>query len=355
MLNSLTAAAPAKGNFKIVLLKALRHLVAQLSFRDPALLDFNQELRLIWDNAVQPLFEYTEKILTTKVFPGAGAVNLNKKVSTSHWDHLIESSFHQHLLLLAIQIIKVSEETFFQDALLRLMHWLCLPQMLENKRTFELACRLLMEISTPELYKVQEFLHWQPKILNHVYFLQDPDREFLTPLVSHTDLQVFNQMPHRSPGLLNPAEESVGGPSYAKFRVSFRQTFRKVFDSKLLEATSSGKGPAPAKHIKLLHAQYLGLMALYDIEFFAQTAIPELLLNVDSDTELGLELLLLGLREAAKVLDPAQNFRQRYMTVHEQVAEVFQGPGYASAQGSLLEQALRGLTNLVESALILMV
>jgi len=58
------------------------------------------------------------------------------------------------VLLLAIQIIKVSEEAFYQDAFMRLMNWICLPQMFENKRTFDLACRLLMEISTPELFKV---------------------------------------------------------------------------------------------------------------------------------------------------------------------------------------------------------
>lgn len=39
------AAPTTKGNFKIVLLKALRHLVAELSFRDLSLLEHNQELR----------------------------------------------------------------------------------------------------------------------------------------------------------------------------------------------------------------------------------------------------------------------------------------------------------------------
>lgn len=186
------SASSTKPNFKIVLLKALRHLVAQLSFSDPALLEYNQELRMIWQDGVQPLFQYCDKILSSKVFAGAGLINLSKKVSASHWDHLLESAFNQHLLLLAIQITKVSDETFYQDNLLRLMHWLCLPQMLENKRTADLGFRLLMEFATPELLKVQEFLHWQPRMLNHIYFLKDTGADFVTPLVSHTDLQAFN-------------------------------------------------------------------------------------------------------------------------------------------------------------------
>jgi hypothetical protein len=32
--------------------------------------------------------------------------------------------------------------------------------MLQNKKTFDLATRIVIELSTPELYKVQEFMHW---------------------------------------------------------------------------------------------------------------------------------------------------------------------------------------------------
>jgi len=35
-------------------------------------------------------------------------------------------------------------------------------------------------------------MHWQPKILNHIYMLKDEDNDFCTPIVAHTDLQVFN-------------------------------------------------------------------------------------------------------------------------------------------------------------------
>lgn len=184
------------------------------------------------------MFQYVDKIMISKVFPGVGSINLNKKVSSSHWDHLLESSFNQHVLLLIIQIIKISEESFYQEALLRLMNWICLPQMLENKKTFDLASRILMEICTPELYKVQEFMHWQPKILNHIYFLKDSDKDFSTPIVSHIDLQVFNQMPHRSPSLLNHNVDDYGG-SFSKYRISFRNTYSILFDAKFMDQPSN--------------------------------------------------------------------------------------------------------------------
>jgi len=63
MLRYLTSPA-VKNNFKLVLLKALRHLVAQLNFRDPALLEFNPELNLIWQDAVRSVYDYADKILS---------------------------------------------------------------------------------------------------------------------------------------------------------------------------------------------------------------------------------------------------------------------------------------------------
>jgi hypothetical protein len=354
MLNVLSASS-TKVHFKIVLLKTLRHLVAQLSFRDPALLKYNKELQLIWQKAVQPVFQFVDRLLSSKVFPGVGSINLNRKVSGNHWDNLLETPYYQHVLLLAIQVIKVSEEAFYQDNLMRLMNWICLPQMLEHKRSFDLACRLLLEIATPELFKVQEFMHWQPKLLNHIFFLKDEDKDFCTPVVAHTDLQVFNQMPHRSPGLLNARTESYGGPAFAKFRLSFPLTFRSIFDSRFLEQPASGKAATRERSPKLLHQQYLDLMAIYDLEFFQETAIPELLLNADKETVLGHELVLLGLSQAAKVLDPALNFRQKYMTVHQQIADGLQDPDYAFTQGSLLDQSLTRLANFVESALTLLI
>jgi hypothetical protein len=354
MLNYL-GAPTIKVNFKIVLLKTLRHLVAQLNFRDPALLSYNQDLKLIWENAVQPAYHYADKLLASKVFPGASSINLSRRAAAGYWDPLLDSAFNQHVLLLAVQIVKVSEESFYQDALLRLMNWLCLPQMLENRRTYDLGCRLLMEISTPELFKVQEFMHWQPKLLNHIFLLKDEERDFCTPLVAHTDSQVFNQMPHRSPGLLNSRAEGFGGPAYAKFRVSFQQTFHALFDPSLMEHQAASRTGAPERSVRFLHEQYLDLMAIYDIEYFQATAIPELLLNADKETLLGQELVLLGLGQAAKVLDPAMNFRQKYMTVHEQIAEAFQDLSYSSAQASLFEEVVGKLRNFVESALILLV
>lgn len=126
--------------------------------------------------------------MISKVFPDVGSINLKKKVGSGHWDALLESPFNQQVLCLIIQIIKVSEESFYNDALVRLMNWICLNQMLENKKSFDFASRILIELFTPELYKVQEFMIWQPKLVNHIYFLQDTDRNFCTPIVSHTDL-----------------------------------------------------------------------------------------------------------------------------------------------------------------------
>jgi hypothetical protein len=89
-------------NFKIVLLKTLRHLIASLNFRDPVILNYNIELKSIWQKAVQNVFQYADKIMISKVFPGVGSINLNKMVSSNHWDNLLENSFNQHVLLLII-------------------------------------------------------------------------------------------------------------------------------------------------------------------------------------------------------------------------------------------------------------
>ena len=53
------------------------------------------------------------------------------------------------------------------------------------------------------------------------------------------------------------------------------------------------------------------------------------MLNVDKDTVLSHEFVLLALSQAAKVLDPSLNFRQKYMTVHEQISDIYQDPAYA--------------------------
>jgi len=69
--------------------------------------------------------------------------------------------------------------------------------------------------------------------------------------------------------------------------------------------------------LKLLHSQYLDLMSIYDIVYFQEHAIPKLIGAIDKDSVLAHEFVLLGLRQAAKVLDPSLNFRQKYMSVHE--------------------------------------
>jgi hypothetical protein len=189
--------------------------------------------------------------MITSVFPDVGRINLEKKVASSHWDRLLATPFNRAILALVIQIIKVSEQDFYNDALVRLMNWICLPQMLDNRKTFEFARRILMELYTPELYKQDESLHWQPRILNHIYFLEDTEREFCQPIVAHTDLQVFNQMPHRSPGLLNNENPIYNDPYEVKlnhflpmFKISLQETFPIIFHRKNMDPSAAApKGP----------------------------------------------------------------------------------------------------------------
>lgn len=62
-------------------------------------------------------------------------------------------------------------------------------------------------------------------------------------------------------------------------------------------------------------------MAIYDLQFLQETVLPHFLLSLDDESLFAQEMLLLGLREAAKILDPSLNFRQKYLTVHEQYGE----------------------------------
>lgn len=167
-------------------------MIAQLNFRDAILFEQSNELKQLWQNGITKVYHFVDDIIIRNVFPEVSSINLNKKVASSHWDQLLESPFNQHVLLLIIQIIKVSEESFYNQAFLRLMNWICLPQMLRLEKTHDLACRILLELYTPELFKVSKFMHWQPKILNHIFFLNDYEKDFFTPVVSHLDLQVFN-------------------------------------------------------------------------------------------------------------------------------------------------------------------
>lgn len=193
------------------------------------------------------MYHFVDGIIIRNVFPGVSSINLNKKVSSSHWDQLLESPFNQHVLLLVIQIIKVSEESFYNQAFLRLMNWICLPQMLRLEKTHDLACRILLELYTPEMFKVSQFMHWQPKILNHIYFLNDSEQDFLTPVVSHIDLQVFNQMAHRSPSLLSQSyrSEAFADNLYKQsqhpdhFGITIQETFQWVFERKFMDQGAS--------------------------------------------------------------------------------------------------------------------
>ena len=90
-------------NFKLNLLKTLRHLIAQLNFRDAVILENSQELRDIWQNGVvQNVYQYVDKFIISKVFPDVGQINLAKKVGRDHWDQLLGSDFNQHIIFLII-------------------------------------------------------------------------------------------------------------------------------------------------------------------------------------------------------------------------------------------------------------
>ena len=81
--------------FKIVLLRTLRHLIAQLNFRDTKVLHGSAELNYIWQNGIQIVFQFVDKVMISKVFPDVGSINLKKKVGSGHWDALLESPFNQ--------------------------------------------------------------------------------------------------------------------------------------------------------------------------------------------------------------------------------------------------------------------
>lgn len=101
LLNYLKA-PKIQNNFKIVLLKTFRHLIAQLNFRDQDLIDQNEDLKKIWQTGIQNLFSFVDSIMITKVFPGVSSINLNRRVNKNHWDLLMDTPFNQHVLLLGL-------------------------------------------------------------------------------------------------------------------------------------------------------------------------------------------------------------------------------------------------------------
>lgn len=59
------------------------------------------------------LYQYADSVIIQNVFPDVSAINLKRKVAPSHWDQLLESPFNQQIIMLVIQILKVSEESFY--------------------------------------------------------------------------------------------------------------------------------------------------------------------------------------------------------------------------------------------------
>lgn len=152
-------------------------------------------------------------------------------------------------------------------------------------------------------------------------------------------------MAHRSPSLLCQGYRSEAladnlykqGQHADHFGITIQETFQWVFERKFLDPAA---GPEKARHgsgasqsakrcTKFLHEQYLDLTALYDFEFLQSKVIPQFVKGAACDeSAYAQELLLLALNQAHKVLDPSQNFRQKYLTVHSQIGERFQNELY---------------------------
>ena len=93
-------------------------------------------------------------------------------------------------------------------------------------------------------------------------------------------------------------------------------------------------------------------MAIYDIQYLHETVFPKFLLNVDDESHFSQEMILFCLKEASKLLDPSLNFRQKYLTVHEQYSS---GKDFIKASITILDDSLLALKNLIEHSLTLII
>jgi hypothetical protein len=76
------------------------------------------------------------------------------------------------------------------------------------------------------------------------------------------------------------------------------------------------------------------------------------LLNVDDESLFSQEMILLCLQEASKILDPSLNFRQKYLTVHEQYSNQKE---FLNAQIAIFDDSILKIKNLMESAITLII
>ena len=106
--------------------------------------------------------------------------------------------------------------------------------------------------------------------------------------------------------------------------------------------------------MKFLHEQYLELTSLYDFEYLQQKVIPQFMKGASDESPYAQELLLLGLDQAHKVLDPSQNFKHKYYTIHSQIGERFQNEMYVQNKMESFENAQKKLRSFMESALPLL-
>mmetsp|Transcript_9347 Transcript_9347/g.14136 ORF Transcript_9347/g.14136 Transcript_9347/m.14136 type:complete len:294 (+) Transcript_9347:2253-3134(+) len=96
-------------------------------------------------------------------------------------------------------------------------------------------------------------------------------------------------------------------------------------------------------------------MAIYDLEFLTKTALPSFLEKAAKEDQCSAELILLALHHAHKLLDPAQNFKQKYVTVHQQIADSLGDQNYMVLKAKALEKTTELFQNYIESALALLV
>jgi hypothetical protein len=163
------------------------------------------------------------------------------------------------LIQLAITIVKVAEDTFHSHALLRLLNWLHLPQMLLYDQTRPVGLRLLTELAGGA-----DSL-WRPKD-DRVWVAGDV---WVVPQVSKCWNARSGVGEARSPVLWNaskivdrldpryPVQEQM-----VSHGASFRSTFELVFDL--------------SKPFTDMHEPYLQAMADHDLDFFSTEVVRRL-------------------------------------------------------------------------------
>lgn len=91
------------------------------------------------------------------------------------------------------------------------------------------------------------------------------------------------------------------------FAVSFKDTFELIFDSAYFDENRvASAGQLLKRSVKLIHRQYLDIMALYDFDLLHRVIITSFIQRgATEQTAKSQELLLLALEQSHKILDPS--------------------------------------------------